>query len=213
MALFRHPNGTYYIITSHLTGWGPNPLMLFRAAGATLDDPQWVDMGNPTGDATSFNTQPTYVITAVDAKGDSYFIYLADNWIHGGPQGLTDAAYVWLPLKFGADIVTLDKTLAWSMKAPFTPVPTPPPTPAPPCTGVAGSTMSLQPCTNTGSGMEWTMTPAQSNPANVVVKTGGDLCMMVHNEKLLDVQVSFSFSVTRLLFNNPSSIKLTNSYY
>ena len=21
MALFRHPNGTYYIITSHLTGW------------------------------------------------------------------------------------------------------------------------------------------------------------------------------------------------
>jgi hypothetical protein len=59
--------------------------------------------------------------------------------------------------------------------------------------------------------MEWTMTPAQSNPANVVVKTGGDLCMMVHNEKLLDVQVSFSFSVTRLPFNNPSSIKLTNS--
>ena len=44
MALFRHPNGTYYIIGSHLTGWGHNPLMLFRAAGKTLDDPQWVDM-------------------------------------------------------------------------------------------------------------------------------------------------------------------------
>jgi hypothetical protein len=40
MALFRLANGTYYIITSHLTGWNPNPLMLFRAAGATLDDPQ-----------------------------------------------------------------------------------------------------------------------------------------------------------------------------
>ena len=32
--------GTYYIITSHLTGWSPNPLMLYRAAGKTLDDPQ-----------------------------------------------------------------------------------------------------------------------------------------------------------------------------
>jgi hypothetical protein len=31
------------------SGWDPNPLMLFRAAGTTLDDPQWVDMGNPTG--------------------------------------------------------------------------------------------------------------------------------------------------------------------
>ena len=35
MALFRHPNGTYYIVGSHLTGWTPNPLMIFRAAGAT----------------------------------------------------------------------------------------------------------------------------------------------------------------------------------
>lgn len=50
MAIFRHPNGTYYAITSHLTGWNPNPLMLFRAAGPTLADPQWVDMGNPTGE-------------------------------------------------------------------------------------------------------------------------------------------------------------------
>lgn len=40
MAAFRHPNGTYYIVTSHLTGWAPNALMLFRAAGKTLDDPQ-----------------------------------------------------------------------------------------------------------------------------------------------------------------------------
>ena len=29
-ALFRHSNGTYYMMTSHLTGWNPNPLMLFR---------------------------------------------------------------------------------------------------------------------------------------------------------------------------------------
>ena len=76
MALFRHPNGTYYIVTSHLTGWGPNPLMLFRAAGKTLDDPQWVDMGNPTGDEVSFNSQPTYVVQYTPQAGDPYFVYM-----------------------------------------------------------------------------------------------------------------------------------------
>ena len=59
MAFFRLSNGTYYLISSHLTGWNPNPLMLYRANGKTLDDPQWVNLGNPTGDASSFNTQPT----------------------------------------------------------------------------------------------------------------------------------------------------------
>jgi hypothetical protein len=58
MALFRHANGTYYMMTSHLTGWNPNPLMLFRAAGKTLDDPQWVNMGNPTGSKTRCGFMP-----------------------------------------------------------------------------------------------------------------------------------------------------------
>ena len=84
---------------------------------------QWVDMGNPTGDATSFNTQPTYVVSATDAKGESYFIYLADNWIHGGPAGLTDAAYVWLPIKFTDDAIVFPKTTAWTMSDPFAPSP------------------------------------------------------------------------------------------
>ena len=31
-------------------------------------------------------------------SGESYFIYMADNWVHGGPRGLVDASYVWLPM-------------------------------------------------------------------------------------------------------------------
>ena len=69
MALFRHPNGTYFIITSHLTGWSPNPLMMFRAQGKTLDDPQWIAAtgcgANPTCDSTSYNTQPTYLLRSI----------------------------------------------------------------------------------------------------------------------------------------------------
>ena len=68
----------YVCRTSHLTGWSPNPLMLYRAAGKTLDDPQWVDMGNPTNDSTSFNTQPTYVVQYTPTKGNPYFVYVKD---------------------------------------------------------------------------------------------------------------------------------------
>ena len=39
--------------------------------------------------------------------GFSYFIYMADNWIHGGPNGLIDASYIWLPMKFDSDVVTI----------------------------------------------------------------------------------------------------------
>ena len=55
----------------HAHSWNPNPLMLFRAEGKTLADPQWVDMGNPTHDGRSFNTQPTYVVSAIGGP-DAY---------------------------------------------------------------------------------------------------------------------------------------------
>jgi hypothetical protein len=131
MALFRHPNGTYYMMTSHLSGWNPNPLMLFRAAGETLDDPQWVDMGNPTGSKSSFNTQPTYVVSYTPASGEPYFVYLGDDWIHCGNKTLIDACYVWLPIEFHANSITIKRSSKWDLDNPFPPTPTRPPTPPP----------------------------------------------------------------------------------
>ena len=119
MAIFRHTNGTLYCIASHLTNWNPNPLMVFRAAGTSLDDPQWVDMGNPTGDPTSFNTQPTFVVSATSKAGEQFFIYLADNWVHAGPAGLPDASYVWLPLRFIKGTLRLEKWDRWDLEDPF----------------------------------------------------------------------------------------------
>ena len=121
MALFRHTNGTYYCLASHLTGYRPNELMLLRAQGTSLDDPRWINLGNPTGDATSFNSQPTYVASATTAHGEPYFVYMGDNWLHGGPRGLPDAAYVWLPLRFSHQRVTLRPQEAWHADDPFGP--------------------------------------------------------------------------------------------
>ena len=119
MGLFRLPNGTYYCITSHLTGWNPNPLPLLRSAGSSLEDPRWVNMGNPTYHPTSFNSQPTFVVQFTPEFGSPYFVYLADNWVHGGQRGLEDAAYVWLPFRFTDDAVTLEAMGAWDLEHPF----------------------------------------------------------------------------------------------
>merc|ERR1719507_2715575 len=128
MALFRHPNGTYYMMTSHLTQWYPNPLMLFRAQGKTLDDPQWVNMGNPTGDNRSFNSQPTYVVQYTPKNGDPYFVYMGDNWLHcpneDGSEGpLVNACYVWLPIRFheatNGSTVTMEYNPYWNLEDPF----------------------------------------------------------------------------------------------
>lgn len=124
MAIFRHANGTYYMMTSHLTGWNPNPLMLFRAEGKTLDDPQWVNMGNPTGSSTSFNSQPTYVVEYTPANGNSYFVYMGDDWIHcpneDGTEGpLINACYIWLPINFHEKSVTMEWRPEWDLDDPF----------------------------------------------------------------------------------------------
>jgi len=124
MALFRHANGTYYMMTSHLTGWNPNPLMLFRAEGKTLDDPQWVNMGNPTGSSTSFNSQPTYVVEYTPVSGNPYFVYMGDDWVHcpneDGSEGpLINACYIWLPIEFHENSVTIEWRSAWDLDNPF----------------------------------------------------------------------------------------------
>ena len=119
MAVFRHPNGTYYAIFSHLTGWDPNPLVLLRAAGSSLADPQWENMGNPTHEPKSYNLQPTSVLRLSDARGRPYFVLLGDNWKHAGPRGLRDAGYVWLPMIFSRSSVRLQRLGNWSVARPF----------------------------------------------------------------------------------------------
>jgi len=119
MSLFRHTNGTLYMITSHLTGWEPNPLMLYRSDGPDLAHPKWVDLGNPTDSSTSFNTQPTYVVKYTTRANMTYHIYMADNWVHGGNEGLEAASYVWLPIRFRGGKVYLDRLPEWDLEYPF----------------------------------------------------------------------------------------------
>ncbi|MCC9167696.1 glycoside hydrolase family 43 protein [Pontibacter harenae] len=95
-AVFKK-DGKYYMITSGLTGWAPNP-----ARSAVSDDMMkgWKELGNPvrgTEDEqkTTFWSQSTFVLP-IQGKKDS-FIFMGDRW---RPQNPIDGRYIWLPITF-----------------------------------------------------------------------------------------------------------------
>ncbi|MGB6151538.1 MAG: glycoside hydrolase family 43 protein [Pricia sp.] len=90
-------DGEYFMITSGLTGWDPNP-----ARSAMADDMMgpWESLGNPVKGTeaekkTTFKSQSTYVLP-VQGKEDA-FIFMADRW---RPKNPIDGRYVWLPIEF-----------------------------------------------------------------------------------------------------------------
>jgi len=86
-------NGKYYMITSGLTGWLPNPAQM-HIADSMLGS--WKTLGNPCigplADMT-FNSQSTFVLHAPGQK-ENCFIFMADRW-HG--NDLQKSSFVWLP--------------------------------------------------------------------------------------------------------------------
>ena len=95
-AIFKK-DGTYYMITSGLTGWKPNPA---RSARANDMFGPWESLGNPVRGtekqkATTFESQSTHVLPVPGKEGK--FIFMADRW---RPQDAIDGRYVWLPIEF-----------------------------------------------------------------------------------------------------------------
>eukprot|EP00927_Polykrikos_kofoidii_P065817 TRINITY_DN61534_c0_g1_i1.p1 TRINITY_DN61534_c0_g1~~TRINITY_DN61534_c0_g1_i1.p1 ORF type:complete len:470 (+),score=60.93 TRINITY_DN61534_c0_g1_i1:95-1504(+) len=121
-AIFRHPfnaQGTLFMMTSHCMGWNPNPLSLLRADGPDLGSPDWKDLGNPTNDERSWNSQPAFVVQATTEDGEAYPVYIGDNWVYASERGLEDASYVWFPLQVNDDwTVRVEKVEAWDILRP-----------------------------------------------------------------------------------------------
>jgi hypothetical protein len=93
-AMFKRGN-VYFLLTSGATGWSPNQA---RYATATSIAGPWSGWTN-VGDATTFSSQPTYVLPVQGTSTTSY-LYLGDRWAGawGGP--VNDSQYVWLPITF-----------------------------------------------------------------------------------------------------------------
>lgn len=103
--------GLYYMIMSGTTGWNPNPA---RAAVSRSIWGPWKETGNPcvgADSATTFHSQGTYILP-VSGKKDA-FIFMADRW---NADNAIDGRYVWLPLSFKKDMLTLQYYDEWSLR-------------------------------------------------------------------------------------------------
>lgn len=105
-ALAKGDNGRYYLISSSTTGWMSNQARVWSADhifGA------WQNDGNPclgTDANITFDTQSTCLFRA----GNGQWIYCGDRWNSGN---LSDSRYVWLPVGFDGDRLTIAWTPQW----------------------------------------------------------------------------------------------------
>jgi hypothetical protein len=89
----------YYLITSGLTGWAPNPARV-HAADRVLGP--WTPLGNPAvgpDSATTFGSQSAFVLPVPEACARC-FVFMADRW---DGRALQQSTYVWLPFAVAAD--------------------------------------------------------------------------------------------------------------
>lgn len=95
-AIFKK-DGKYFMFSSGLTGWKPNPGKL---SVADYIMGEWTFLGNPCVGTdeeknTTFWSQSTFVIPVMGKE--EAFIFAADRW---NPSNHIDGRYVWLPVQF-----------------------------------------------------------------------------------------------------------------
>jgi len=104
-ALLKY-QGFYYLIVSHCSGWAYNPADLWVSDSLSST---WKEVGNPTGNSTTYDSQSTFFIT-LTGKYDSHFIFMADRWNY--PE-LSDASYIWLPVTFDGATLQIPWYNSW----------------------------------------------------------------------------------------------------
>ena len=106
--------GKYYLITSGLTGWAPNPAQ-YHVADHMLGP--WRLMGNPVVGpeaGTTYRSQSTFVLP-VPSACDACFVFMADRW---DGRALEKSTYVWLPFVVAPDgTIRIEPRERWDMGA------------------------------------------------------------------------------------------------
>jgi len=110
-AIFKR-KGKYFMFSSGLTGWKPNPGKL-AVADSLMGN--WTFLGDPcigtdTEKQTTFKSQSTYVLP-IEGKKDA-FIFMADRWI---PKNAIDGRYIWLPIQFENEVPYLEWENSWKL--------------------------------------------------------------------------------------------------
>lgn len=104
--LTRGDNGRYYLMSSSTTGWMSNQARVW-SADAIFG--KWRNDGNPcqgAGASVTFDTQSTCLFQ----REDGQWIYYGDRW---NLTDLADSRYVWLPVEFEGEKLTISWEEAW----------------------------------------------------------------------------------------------------
>jgi hypothetical protein len=101
--------GRYFLLGSHLTGWGTNDNVY--ATATSLSGP-WSDWRTfaPAGTHT-YNTQTANIITVQGSSGTSY-VYAGDRW---NTSDLGSSALVWLPMTISGSGLSVGWQNSWSL--------------------------------------------------------------------------------------------------
>ncbi|MFF7266369.1 RICIN domain-containing protein [Streptomyces sp. NPDC008159] len=102
-------NGIYYLLASHLTGWGLNDNVYTTAT--SLDGP-WAPMRNFAAPGTkTYGSQTANIITVQGSSGSTY-IYAGDRWNTGD---LGESKLIWLPMTIRGTMVNVGQYPSWSL--------------------------------------------------------------------------------------------------
>lgn len=94
-AIMRDSKGTLFAAGSHLTGWAPNPAQFVTTTNTRLLNASWIQNYNPSGDATTYDSQSTFIFPFNHSDGHLTFIWMADRW---DAPDLDNMTLIWLPL-------------------------------------------------------------------------------------------------------------------
>jgi hypothetical protein len=102
-----HYQGLYYVMGSHLTGWGANPDVY--ATARSLRGP-WSKFRNIAPPRTNtYNSQSGFLLKIVGTRHTAV-IYMGDRW---NPKQLWNSRYIWMPLKIGDGRLRLPEPRCW----------------------------------------------------------------------------------------------------
>ncbi len=104
--LIKGDNGRYYLMSSSTTGWMSNQARVWSADEIFGD---WGNDGNPcrgSGADVTFDSQSTSIFRTVDGQ----WIYYGDRW---NEDELADSRYVWLPVEFEEDKLSISWEEVW----------------------------------------------------------------------------------------------------
>jgi len=95
--LFKR-NSIYFLLSAGGANWSPNQT---RYAASDALASGWSGMSD-IGDATSFYSRPSFVLS-IQHGGKSSYLYMGDRWALAWGGSAADSTYVWQPIAFPAD--------------------------------------------------------------------------------------------------------------